>query len=203
MSSSLPAVEARGAALIAAVARGDEASLKSLMALTRPRLFRATLMITRNASLAEEAVQDTFMQVWRVAATFDATRSSAGAWLQQLARCRAVDVVRRNARFEYQELSEDDGDAAAEPLFAPHVNAPDVQLDAERLGRAFNELQPVGRQLLHLAYQGGLSHAEISAHTRMPLGTVKSSLRRAVQQLRLQLTRPALRTAGTGALAAA
>jgi len=191
MSISLPAIEVRGAALIAAIARRDESALKQLMALSRPRLFRSALMVTRNASLAEEAVQDTYMQVWKTAARFDAARSGAAAWLQQLVRCRAVDVVRRNARFEYQALSDDDSAAEVEPLFAPHVNAPDIHLDAQRLGRAFSALQPVGRQLLHLAYQSGLSHAEISAHTRLPLGTVKSSLRRAVQQLRAQLTRPA------------
>ncbi|HSI59015.1 MAG TPA: sigma-70 family RNA polymerase sigma factor [Ideonella sp.] len=190
MHIAQPAIEVRGAHLIFAIAAGDEHALRQLMAISRPRLFRVALTITRNASLAEEAVQDTFLQVWKVAATFDAARSSASAWLKQLARCRAVDVVRRNARFEHQELADDDDDseAGSEPLFAPHVNAADVQLDARRLGRAFSELQPVGRQLLHLAYQNGLSHAEISAHTRLPLGTVKSGLRRAVQQLRSQLT---------------
>jgi RNA polymerase sigma-70 factor (ECF subfamily) len=175
-----------------AVADHDERALAALYEATFPRVYGLVLRITRRTALAEEATEDTYWQVWRQAPRFDATRGRALSWLLAMARSRAIDALRRDERFRHDELPEDDaGDALAHDDTAP----PDL-LEATRTGSALHaalarlEAQP--RQLVALAFLRGLTHDEIAAQCALPLGTVKSQIRRALITLRACLVEAGL-----------
>ncbi|HXE40378.1 MAG TPA: sigma-70 family RNA polymerase sigma factor, partial [Azonexus sp.] len=129
---------------------------------------------------AEEVVEDTFWQVWRQAPRFDPGRGSATGWMLNMTRSRALDALRRAGTVECAaEAGEHEPDLAAGPedLFA--ANEVGQQLESALAG-----LEPLPRQLVALAFFRGLSHEEIAVHTGLPLGTVKSHIRRALGRLR-------------------
>jgi RNA polymerase sigma factor (sigma-70 family) len=168
---------------IAAVALHDEAALAALYDATLSRVFGIVLRIVRRRPLAEEVVEDTFFQVWRQAARFDPSRGRAITWLLGMARSRAIDGLRREARFQHDSLDEDTA-----PDLADTAPAADELLDTARhhadLHRALTLLNTQPRQLVAMAFLQGLSHEEIATQTLLPLGTVKSQIRRALLTLR-------------------
>lgn len=178
---------------IEAIVDRDERALTALYDATMSRVYGIVLRVVRRASLAEEVVEETYFQVWRQAARFDAARGRPLTWLLGMARSRAIDAVRREARFQHDSL--DDESVAALPDDQP---AADELLDAARehadLHRALMLLNTQPRQLVAMAFFRGLSHEEIASQTALPLGTVKSQIRRALLTLRQAL--------GEGALAA-
>jgi RNA polymerase sigma-70 factor (ECF subfamily) len=179
----LAAAEADLAALIARVVGHDDRALAALYDATLSRVYGVALRIMRNPALAEEVVEDTFFQVWRQAARFDPARGRPLTWLLGMARTRAIDLLRREARFVHDEL---DFESGAEP--AADLPATDELLDAARnhaeLHRALMQLQAQPRQLVALAFLRGLTHEEIASQTRLPLGTVKAQIRRSLLTLR-------------------
>lgn len=189
-AAALPtsADDATLAAWIERIARQDERALEALYDATSARVNGVILRITQRASLAEEVLEDTFWQVWRQAPRFDAQRGRPITWLLAMARSRAIDALRREQRFQHEELPEDDtaealgegGSAAAPP--------PQDLLEATRqhahVHAALASLEPRSRQLVSLAFFRGLTHEEIAEQQGMPLGTVKSLIRRALQQLK-------------------
>jgi RNA polymerase sigma factor (sigma-70 family) len=180
---SLPdASEAQVANWIAAIVFHDEQALAALYDATLSRVYGFVLGIVRRPQLAEEVVEDTFFQVWRQAARYDASRGRAVAWLLGMARSRAIDALRREARF--QAVSIDDDQAAEVVSQQP---AAEQLMDQARghagLHAALMRLSPQSRQLVALSFFRGLSHEEIAEQTALPLGTVKSQIRRALQQL--------------------
>lgn len=188
-----PAVRAQGAAgdaqLVAwltAVADHDERALTALYDATVCRVHALVLRIVRRAALAEEVVEDAYFQVWRQAPRFDPQRGGPMTWLLGMARSRAIDAIRREARFQHDALPEIDGADAFEGDGAEAGS--DELLDAARghaeLHRALLQLSAQPRQLVALAFFRGLSHEEIASQTALPLGTVKSQIRRALITLR-------------------
>lgn len=149
----------------------------------------------RRAALAEEVAEETYFQVLRQALRFDPARGSAMAWLLGMARSRAIDALRREARFQHQSL-----DVATVAAVADDKPAWDDLLDVAQghaeLHRALMLLNAQPRQLVALAFFRGLSHEEIGSQTDLPLGPVKSQIRRA-----LLVLRQALGEAGLPALA--
>lgn len=172
------------AALVERIIDRDERALALLYDATSARVHGLVLRITRRAALAEEVVEDTFWQVWRQAPRFDAARGKVVTWLLAMARSRAIDALRRDERFQHAELpeegSDDDEDTAA---IAAH-DLLDATRGQQRVHEAVAALEPRARQLIALAFFRGLTHEEIAAQTTMPLGTVKSLIRRALLQLR-------------------
>jgi RNA polymerase sigma-70 factor (ECF subfamily) len=172
--------------LVARIAAADTRALEALYDLTVGRVYGMARSITRNAECAEEVTEDVFWQAWRQALRFDRSRGSVMAWLLTLARSRALDHLRRAdnaiAHPEPHSLLADPGSDA---------EAPPGRLDAmqrERaLGAALDTLDPLPRQLVALAFYRGLTHDEIAQETQLPLGTVKSHIRRALQSLRRAL----------------
>jgi RNA polymerase sigma factor (sigma-70 family) len=148
----------------------------------------------RCAALAEEVVEDTYWQAWRQAPRFDAGRGRVLTWLLAIARSRAIDALRRDERFQHVELADD---AEAADSGEPWAGVPDL-LDAtrdhHRLHAAVAALEPRARQLVALAFFRGLTHEEIAAQAMLPLGTVKSLIRRALLQLRTLLDEPGPRS---------
>lgn len=175
--------EAQLAEWIARVCERDERALTALYDATLSRVYGLVLRVVHRPQLAEEVVEDTFFQVWRQAPRFDPARGRALAWLLAMARSRAIDALRREARFQHDSLDED---SAAE-LPAEQAGA-DALLALARghaeLQGALLKLAAQPRQLVALAFLRGLSHEEIASQTALPLGTVKSQIRRALITLK-------------------
>jgi RNA polymerase sigma-70 factor (ECF subfamily) len=179
--------EARLRGWIAAIAQGDERALGALYDATLGRVYGLALRITRNEQAAEEVAEDVYWQVWRQALRFDPVRGNAMSWLLTIARSRALDCLRRA----------DEADAHPEPetlvaAVAAHEGDPQDLLEATQRGQALHAalqtLDALPRQLLALAFFRGLTHEEIAQHTALPLGTVKSHIRRTLTALRGALT---------------
>lgn len=178
--------ETRLCGWIEQIADHDERALAELYDATSARVYGLVVRIVRRPAWAEEVVEDTYFQVWRQAVRFDAGRGRALAWLLGMARSRAIDMLRREARFRHETL---DGDDA--PQCQATARPADELLDAAQghaeLHRALLGLSAQSRQLLALAFFRGLSHEEITTQTALPLGTVKSQIRRALIALRAAL----------------
>ncbi len=162
-----------------AIVDHDERALTALYDATVHRVYGFVRRIVHRAELAEEVVEDTYFQVWRQAVRFDAARGNAMAWLLSMARSRAIDALRREARFQHEALD----DAAAptpESSAAPADDLLDIARHHAGLSQALMELGAQPRQLVALAFYRGLSHEEIAAQMGLPLGTVKSQIRRAL-----------------------
>lgn len=183
------------AALIARIARQDENALGALYDATVGRVYGMALRILRDEQGAEEVAEEVFFQVWRQAGRYDPTRGRPLGWLLNLARSRALDQLRRrdaalshpdpttlHAEEAGGELDIFDGREARDPqdLLAA--------TEAHRsLHRALAALEPMPRQMVALAFFRGLTHEEIATCTDLPLGTVKSHIRRALTALRAAL----------------
>lgn len=165
--------------LLGRIANRDRAALRQLYDLEAPRLFGIALRITRERELASDALHDAFMQVLKQASRFDPMRGSAEGWLVSLVRYRALDIVRSRRRevlgYEPQDAPSQEPDALA-TLAATE--------EGEALRVCLGELEEDRRRLIVLAFVEGLSHAELAARLGMPLGTVKSTIRRALVKLR-------------------
>jgi RNA polymerase sigma-70 factor, ECF subfamily len=179
--SSGAAVVPSREALLQACASGDRAALRSLYQLTAPQLFGLANSIVRSRELAEDAVQDSFVQVWRHAHRFDPARGAAMAWLASIVRNRCFDLLRRHQR----EAPFDDAIVEAwESRTADSTDGIALSREAQRLRDCINELDENPRKSVLLAYYGGLTAGEVAARLGAPLGTVKSWIRRSLIQLK-------------------
>jgi RNA polymerase sigma-70 factor (ECF subfamily) len=175
MSPREQTLEAQVAAALAQCAQGDRSALRVIFDLEAARMVGVALRILRRKDLAEEAVQDAFMRIWRGARSFDPARGPARTWLYAVVRNRALTILRDEQRF----LSGDDaGLGEPEPAFAL------AQLpDASALRKCLDGLEPRRRMAVVLAYAHGLSHAELAGWLGVPLGTAKSWTRRGLMAL--------------------
>lgn len=192
----LPAAadEAQLVAWIDRIVDHDERALSALYDATLSRVYGVVLRVVRRAALADEVVEDTYFQVWRQAARFDAERGRALTWLLGMARSRAIDAVRRESRFQADSL-DDDSAVAIESDSPTGDELLEVARTHAELHRALMQLQAQPRQLVALAFFRGLSHEEIASQTLLPLGTVKSQIRRALILLRQVLGEGGLQAA--------
>ena len=176
---------------VSAHAAGDgnrsaaQAALRELYQLTSRRLFGVALRVVGNREWAEDVLQETFLNVWRAAADYRSALSPPMAWLGLMARSRALDFLRRrasqrlDAAVEFDEALHDDGAGSADPL---ETHAASEQ--AWALHECLRKLETRQRELVSLAYFRDLSHGELSQQLRLPLGTVKTWMRRALEHLR-------------------
>lgn len=173
--------------LIARIIRQDQAAFSVLFKAMSSRVYSLALRITGSKQLAEEVTEDALFQVWRQAPRFDPARGTAKTWILTIARSRALDARRSVHYFESLE------DYETEPDTDNHNpdEIPDLLSafeENDKLHSALENLDPLPRQLIALSFFRGLSHEEISTLANLPLGTVKSHLRRAVINLREALT---------------
>jgi len=186
------ASEAQLAAWIAAIAQQDERALVALYDASVARVYGLVQRIVRNAALAEEVVEDAYFQVWRQALRFDPARGRPLTWLLAVARSRAIDALRREARFAHDTLDEDaPPDMGERP--PPHDELLDLARHRADLHQALVLLGAQPRQLVSMSFFCGLSHEEIAQQMDLPLGTVKSQIRRALLALREALAEPGAR----------
>jgi RNA polymerase sigma factor (sigma-70 family) len=174
------------AALLAGVTSGEQRALERFYRLTISRVFGLALRIVRCRATAEEVAEDVYVQVWHTAATYDPKRGSPLAWVLTICRSRAIDTLRRADKAIVDPDPTERLDAISQPL----PGAQDLlQATQERtaLHSALARLRPEQRQILGLAFFRGLTHPEIAATAFMPLGTIKSHIRRALATLREEL----------------
>jgi RNA polymerase sigma factor (sigma-70 family) len=194
----------RLADLLAGVKLGDRAAFGEMYDMTSSLLLGMVLKIQRNRAVAEEVLQEVYVNVWRAAASFDAAMSQPMTWLASIARNRAIDSLRR-AQTQPRTVStsvqgaDDDDEHDLMQDFAAEGGDPLELLGqaAERLelDRCMGSLTSEQKQSLALAFYQGLSHAEVAEHLHQPLGTVKSWVRRALQSLKNCLSRAAQQAA--------
>jgi RNA polymerase sigma factor (sigma-70 family) len=174
------------AGLLGRMAHHDEQALADFYDLTVSRVYGLAVRVTRRADAAEEVAADTYLQVWRDASRYEPARGKVLPWLLTICRSRAIDSIRR--RDEAQTSPDPDQLRGEESGRAEDPQ--DMLLLAERdsaLHVALAELSALQRQLLSLAFFRGLTHEEIAAHTALPLGSVKTHIRKALTHLRTQL----------------
>ena len=157
-----------------AVAEADPSALAVLHDRHAPIVFAVCLRILRDASEAEEVLEDAFLQLWERAAQYDPARGSVVAYLVTLARSRAAERVRRRARRE-RILRAVPVDVAEGPR--PPLQHSLVSERRTRVRAALDALPPAQRESLELAFLDGLTHPEIAERLGEPLGTVKTRMR--------------------------
>ena len=144
----------------------------------------------RRPEMAEEVLADVFHQAWREAARYDSARGKVIAWLLIMGRTRSLDALRRaDEAFSHPDPHDLIGPESALPEHGGQAADDPVNLLAgvegnARVHAAMASLSAIQRQLVALAFFKGLSHAEIAAHTRLPLGSVKTHIRKALAHLR-------------------
>lgn len=143
-----------------------------------PRVKAFLMKSGADAATAEECAQDVMVTVWRKAPQFDATRASVATWIYTIARNRRIDMLRRDRRPEPEELT---WGPEAEP---DQLDAIALQQESARLVSAMADLPDRQRQMIERAYFGDLTHSEIAEETGLPLGTIKSRIRLALERLR-------------------
>jgi len=168
-------------ALLALVAHEDEAALAELYDRYGRVAYGLALRIVRDQALAEDAVQEAFLTVWRTAASFRAERAKPSTWILTLAHRRAVDVVRREERRRAAPL-----ETVEEPEGTGLATDEEIELaDRRRLVQeALRQLPADQREALELAYYGGLTQSELAERLSVPLGTIKSRMFTGLRRLR-------------------
>jgi RNA polymerase sigma-70 factor (ECF subfamily) len=178
-------------ALIDRVAARDEAALKTLYDQTAGKLFGLALRVTGHREWAEDALQEAFLQVWKNAADYRASLSPPMAWLGLIVRSRALDQLRRH-KAEREHLTDELDDALADTLEGDSANPLDTSLASQQawaLHQCLTRLDNKQREVVSLAYLRDLSHGELAQQLKLPLGTVKSWIRRGLDQLRACMAR--------------
>jgi RNA polymerase sigma-70 factor (ECF subfamily) len=181
------ALSAQLANQLAAIARGDQRAFERFYEATLARVFAVARRICTDPALAEEVAEDVYVQVWRDSVRFDAARGAALAWLLMLTRSRALDALRRvDPAVSVEDPHALQGDGAPQSQEDP-LHLLDVFRRDSEVRSALAALPARDRQMVALAFLRGLTHAEIAAAMQLPLGTVKTSIRRALGLLRVQL----------------
>ncbi|SEF68080.1 RNA polymerase sigma-70 factor, ECF subfamily [Bryocella elongata] len=175
MSGSLASED--DALLLGRVERGDEQAMAALYDRYSRLVYSVALRVLRDASAAEDVLQEIFMQVWRNPDRFTATRGSLGGWLAIVSRNRSIDALRRKRPTEQVE----DAILASPTNLA---NEAERSLMMERAKVVITQLPAEQRKTLEMAFFDGLTHTEIAEMTGDPLGTVKTRIRSALLTLR-------------------
>lgn len=177
--------------LVERVSGGDHAAFSELYRRYATSAYGLASRILGDQTMAEEALQEVFLSVWRRAGAFDPARGSVRSWLFAQIHHRAVDVVRREEAERRRsrstiepEAAEDDVDEVIEEGW--------LTARREHVKRALTTLSTEQRQMIELAYYGGLTQSEVAAATGVPLGTVKSRTLAAMRRLRQVLAGPAV-----------
>ena len=177
---SPPAQPADGAdpllPLLEAAHRGDQAAFQQLFNASNRRLYGLAFTIVGNSADADDVVAEAYLQAWRNAANYDRARGSVITWLLVMCRSRALDMLRRQ-RAPMADIDD------VTPLAWEQDSWADTS-STIRLARGMSALNSVQRQLIALAFYRGLTHQEIATATELPLGTIKSHIRRALLALR-------------------
>lgn len=171
---------------LAAVARRDAAAFRSLYDAASPKLFGFALRILNKRELAEEALQESFVNIWNNAASYQTSLAAPMTWMTTIVRNKAFDLLRRMD--DAVEIDADTFDkdvmAALESPDATPFEALRMSGDARALARCLSRLEGLHRQAIALAFYHDLSHSEVAEQMKLPLGTIKTWIRRGLERLR-------------------
>lgn len=159
----------------------DQSAFADLFRHFAPRVKAFLLRSGASETLAEECTQEVMATLWHKAHLFDPARASVATWIFTIARNRKIDMLRKARRPEPEDLP---WGPEAEP---DQEEALALQQESEKLGDALRRLPEKQRELIEKAYFGDLSHSEIAAQTGLPLGTIKSRIRLALERLRYEM----------------
>ena len=170
------------AALLAQAGLGNRAAFADLYEATKSKLFAVSLRIVRERHIAEEVLQDSFVNIWNNATKYAVAQSAPMTWMTAIVRNRSLDIVRR----PHVEVQDEDD------FFATNMEdqrpGPDDQLasrrDQVKIERCMKVLDGEQQQTISLAFFQGLSHSEVASHLGKPLGTVKTHIRRGLLKLK-------------------
>jgi RNA polymerase sigma-70 factor (ECF subfamily) len=167
-------------AVLALVARSEEAALAEIYDRFGAVAYGLALRVLRDEGLAQDAVQDAFLAVWRTTASFSPERGAARTWVLTLVHRRAVDLVRREERRRGDPL-----ESAAEPASDELTDQQAwLRFERERVQAALRRLPDQQREALELAYYGGFSQSQLAERLGEPLGTIKSRMHTGLARLR-------------------
>lgn len=158
----------------------DRQAFEKLFNYYAPRVKSFMLKNGMAEAAAEEVVQNTFVTVWEKAASYNPQKAAASTWIFTVARNKRIDALRRDKHVEANSDSPALELAAYEPAEEAYAEAEDV----EKLNAALESLPPEQAELVRMSFYDEKSHSEIAKETRIPLGTVKSRLRLAMEKLR-------------------
>ena len=183
MSTQMPnSVNERLATLLAEAGLGNRSAFADLYEATKSKLFAVSLRIVRERHIAEEVLQDSFVNIWNNATKYAVAQSAPMTWMTAIVRNRSLDIVRR----PFLEIQDE------EDFYAINMEderpGPDAQLEARRdevrIERCMKGLDGEQQQTIALAFFQGLSHSEVASHLGKPLGTVKTHIRRGLLKLK-------------------
>ena len=173
-------------ALIDRVGQHDEKALRLLYERTAPRLMGLAVRVVRQREWAEDVLQESFLSIWRLAGDYRGSLSPPLAWMGLIVRSRSLDFLRRRAADRSaltQAFDEDLAETMASDDPAP-VDAASASEQARALHRCLGQLESRQRELVSLAYLRDLSHSELAQQLALPIGTVKTWIRRSLEKLR-------------------
>ena len=172
--------------LIDRMANRDEAALKALYDTTSAKLFGLALRVVNKREWAEDVLQEAYMHIWRAAVDYRASLSPPMAWMGLIVRSRALDFLRRRAA-ERMHLTQELDEVLSDSLEGDSPNPMNTALASEQawaLQQCLNQLDNKQREVVSLAYLRDLSHSDLAEQLKLPLGTVKTWIRRGLEQLR-------------------
>ena len=169
-------------AVLALVARSDEQALTELYRRFGRLAYGLAFRILRDDALAQDAVQEAFLGVWRAASRFTSERAKPSTWLLTLVHRRAVDLVRREERRRTEPLQPE-----TEPVGTEAPDEAELATQRQTIRQALRQLPAEQREAIELAYYGGYTQSELAERLGQPLGTIKSRMFTGLARLREDL----------------
>ncbi|MEW8100239.1 MAG: sigma-70 family RNA polymerase sigma factor [Candidatus Thiodiazotropha endolucinida] len=168
--------------LLAACALNDRSAFARLYQLTSPKLYGVVLHILNREATAQECLQDSYIKIWNNAESYRTHLAAPMTWMTTIARNQALDHLRRRQR----EVMESDGYSFIEQIDTQPLPLEFYSYSKEKnqLMACLDQLNENQRQMISLAYFRGLTHSELASRTNTPIGTVKTQIRRGLEQLR-------------------
>ena len=167
---------------MAGTARGDRRSLELVYEMTSSKVFSTILRIVRRRERAEDILQDVYIKVWRRAGRFDPSKGSPITWLCAIARNSALNDVRRSGR--EQEIADDEFPEVADTDLVAADDWLCAAEDSAALNKCLDQLRSDHRRSITMAFFDGLSHSELAEKVNVPLGTMKSWIKRGLAGLK-------------------
>ncbi|MES3024891.1 MAG: sigma-70 family RNA polymerase sigma factor [Pseudomonadota bacterium] len=174
-----------------AAGKRDASAFRKLYDATSPKLFGFALRILHKRELAEEVLQEAFVAIWNNAGTYQAHLAAPMTWMTTIIRNKAFDLLRRSdvsVEIDAEQFDSEVINALQDPQATP-IEALQMSGDAKALAWCMSALEGVHRQVVALAYYHDLSHSEVAEHMKLPVGTVKTWIRRSLEKLRTCLAK--------------